>query len=177
MTVTTKLKINDFKRDDVLIMYGTEARNGTITWYDITQKSTINETNAEVVIEIGHFSLITALVKLQKLTLILPKDIVYRFNLLPFHYTMSVLVNKNSMHEELALLFVSQDVTTNSSIKSMSLLLWFNSKLKDLESYLYVPLIDKENSAFTAVKAFKSLYVLGKTTNWLTVNKEMLLSQ
>ena len=110
VTVTTKLKINDFKRDDVLIMYGTEARNGTITWYDITQKSTINETNAEVVIEIGHFSLITALVKLQKLTLILTKDIVYRFNLLPFSYTMSVLVNKNSMHEELALLFVSQDV-------------------------------------------------------------------
>ena len=110
VTVTTKLKINDFKRDDVLILHGTEARNGTITWYDITQNSTINETNAEVVIEIGHFSLITALVKLQKLTLILTKDIVYRFNFLPFNYMMSALVKKNSVHEELALLFVSQDV-------------------------------------------------------------------
>ena len=110
VTVTTKLKINDFKRDDVLILHGTEARDGTITWYDITQNSTINETNAEVVIEIGHFSIISALVKLQKSTLILTKDIVYRFNLLPFSYIMSVLVKKNSVQEELALLFVSQDV-------------------------------------------------------------------
>ena len=110
VTVTTKFKINDFKRDDVLILHGTEARDGTITWYDITQNATINEKNVEVVIEIGHFSLITVLVKLKKLTLILTKDIVYRFNLLPFSYIMSVLVNKNSVHEELALLFVSQDV-------------------------------------------------------------------
>ena len=110
VTVTTKLKIHDFKCDDVVILHGTEAGDGTITWYDITQNATINETNTEVVIEIGHFSLITALVKLQKLTLILTKDIVYRFNLLPFSYIMSVLVNKNSVHEELALLFVSQDV-------------------------------------------------------------------
>ena len=107
VTLTTKLKIIDFKRDDVLILHGTEARDGKITWYDITQNSTINETNAEVVIQIGHFSLITTLVKL---TLILTKDIVCRFNLLPFSYIMSVLVNKNSVHEELALLFVSQDV-------------------------------------------------------------------
>ena len=111
VTLTTKLKLNDFKRDDVLILHGTEAGDGTVTWYDITQNSaTINETNAEVVIEIGHFSIISALVKLQKSTLILTKDIVYRFNLLPFSYIMSVLVKKNSVQEELALLFVSQDV-------------------------------------------------------------------
>ena len=110
VTVATKLEINDFKCDDVAILHGTEARDGTITWYDVTQNATINETNAEVVIEIGHFSLITALLKLQKLTLILTKDIVYRFNLLPFSNIMSVLVNKNPVHEELAVLFVSQDV-------------------------------------------------------------------
>ena len=110
VTVTIKLEINDFKRDNVVILHGREAGDGTITWYDTTQNATINETNAEVVIEIGHFSLITVLVKLQKLTLIRTKDIVYRFNLLPFSYIMSVLVNKNSVHEELALLFMSQDV-------------------------------------------------------------------
>ena len=114
VTVTIKLEINDFKRDDVVILHGREARDGTITWNDITQNATINETNAEVEIEIGHFSLIAVLMKL---TLILTKDILYMFNLLPFSYIMSVLVNKNSVHEELALLFVSQDVYNEQSYR------------------------------------------------------------
>lgn len=110
VTLTAKLQIENFHSADVLILHGTETRNGKITWLDITHHSEINEKNAEVIVEFGHFSIIAALQRLQKMTTILAKDIVYRLNVLPFHYTMSVLVNKNSLREELALLFVSQDV-------------------------------------------------------------------
>ena len=107
VTLTTKLRTKNFQRENVVILHGTEARDGKITWHDITHKSKINETNGEVVIEMGHFSLVVSLVKL---ALIRTKDIVFRMNLLAFNYTMSALLNKNSMHDELALLFVSQDV-------------------------------------------------------------------
>lgn len=112
VTLTAKLKIESFRHsDEVLILHGTEARDGNITWRDITDNSEIDEKNAEVIVEIEHFSIITALKRLQKMTTILARDIVYRLNVLPFHYTMSVLVNKTSLREELALLFVSQDVS------------------------------------------------------------------
>ena len=110
VTLTAKLQIENFHSSDVLILHGTEARDGNITWQDITDKSKIDEKNAEVIVEIGHFSVITALKRLQKIINIRTKDIVYRLNVLRFHYTMSVLVNKNSLCEELAVLFVSQDV-------------------------------------------------------------------
>lgn len=110
LTLTTALKIKRFKRDDVFILHGAEARDGKITWQDVTRNSKINQATAEVVIELEHFSLILVLLRW---TLICAKDILSRFDLLSFKYTLVVLLNKNipsSVHDVLALLFVSQDL-------------------------------------------------------------------
>ena len=107
VTLTTRLRTKNFQPENIVILHGTEARDRKITWHDITHRSKINETTAEVVIEMDHFSLVASLVKF---ALIRTKDIVFRLNLVAFNYTMSALLNKNSMHDELALLFVSQDV-------------------------------------------------------------------
>ena len=105
VTLTTKFNIKHFKSDEILILHGTEARDGKITWQDITHLSKFNETKAEVNIEIERFSVIASL---WRLTLIRTKDIVSRLNLLAFNYSMSVLLDEN--RDKLALLFVSQDV-------------------------------------------------------------------
>lgn len=113
VTLTAKLNVKNSKSSDVLILNGTEGRDGNITWEDITHNSQfkmLDRTNAEVKIKMDHFSVIMALVRL---TVICVKDIVCRFNLFAFNYTMSVLLNENrpnSMYDELALLFVSKDV-------------------------------------------------------------------
>ena len=103
--LTTKFKIKNFNFDDVVILHGTEASDGRITWQDITHNSKIDEPNAEVNIKTERFSFIWALLRL---TVVRTKDIVTRLNLLAFNYIMSVLFNDN--RNELALLFVSQDV-------------------------------------------------------------------
>ena len=85
LTLTTALKIKRFKRDDVFILHGAEARDGKITWQDVTRNSKINQATAEVVIELEHFSLILVLLRW---TLICAKDILSRFDLLSFKYTL-----------------------------------------------------------------------------------------
>lgn len=114
LTLATKL-VSRFRSDDLLILHGFKAREGTtcITWHDITHTSRIDEANSEVVIEIYHFSLIAILLRLGRSTLLCTRDIVSRLNLVPFNYALSVLLKKSnpsSVHDELALLFVSQDV-------------------------------------------------------------------
>ena len=112
LTLATKIE-SRFRRHDVFILHGFKTREGNITWHDITRNSRIDEANAEVEIEIYHFSLIAILLRLGRSTLLCTKDIASRLNLVPFNYTLSVLLNKSnlsSVHDELALLFVSQDV-------------------------------------------------------------------
>ena len=112
LTLTSKLNVN-FNWDDVLIFHGSKSGSKKITWRDVTHNSKIDEANAEVVIEIEHFSIIAILYRLSRSTLLRTKDIVSRLNVLSFNYTLSVLLNKSnpsSVHDELALLFVSQDV-------------------------------------------------------------------
>ena len=111
MTLATKVE-SRFRCHDVFILHGFKAREGNITWHDITHNSRIDEADAGVDIEIYHFSLIAILLRLGRFTLLCTKDIVSRLNLVPFNYTLSVLLRSNpsSVHDELALLFVSQDV-------------------------------------------------------------------
>ena len=111
--LTTKFKMKNFRLDDVLILNGAEARDGKITWEDITRTSTLSildDTTVKVSIEVEHFSLIVALLKM---TLIRTKNILSCLNLLGFNYTMSLLLYVKRpffLDDELALVFVSQDV-------------------------------------------------------------------
>ena len=111
LTLATKVE-SRFRCHDVFILHGFKARDGNITWHDITHNSRIDQANAGVDIEIYHFSLIAILLRLGRSTLLCTKDIISRLNLVPFNYTLSVLLKSNpsSVHDELALLFVSQDV-------------------------------------------------------------------
>ena len=111
VTVTTKLAIEkEASLNDVLILHGTQERDGKIVWKDITHKSKIDLEKKEMKVEIEEFSRIAALLRL---TLILTKHIITRLNLTGFHYTLSVLFKGNHPHApygELALVFMSQDV-------------------------------------------------------------------
>ena len=110
VTLTTRLRTMEgglVREEGLLVLHGTEARDGKISWQDITQKSIISVANKEVSIKIKRFSFIEIL---WTLTPIRFREIVSRFNLMPINYTMSVLFNKNSPHHELALVFMSQDV-------------------------------------------------------------------
>ena len=113
VTLTTRFNIKNFKCDNILILHGSEAWDGKITWEDMVHNSTLmmlDETNAEVNIKVGHFSLIVFLLEL---SLTCREDIFSRLNKPAFNYKMSVLLNKNTVSSvcgELALLFVSQDI-------------------------------------------------------------------
>ena len=106
VTLTTKIKIHE-GGDGLLVLHGTEARDGKISWLDISQKSITNVEKKELNVEIERFSLIW---NLMTLTRIHTKAIVSRLNLSPFNYTMSVLFKTNSFDHELALVFMSQDI-------------------------------------------------------------------
>ena len=107
-----------------IILHGRKANNGEVVWQDVNRNSKIYQSQPlvhsflhdveknELRVEIDHFSLI-AVLRLLKTTLILTKDIVSRFNLLSFNYTLTVLFKENhphSRHGELALVFMSQDI-------------------------------------------------------------------
>ena len=102
----------NFDWNDVLILHGSKSGGEKITWHDVTHNSKVDEANTKVIIEIEHFSIIAILCRLSRTTLLCTRDILSRLNLLAFNYTLSVLLKKSntSMHDELALLFVSQDV-------------------------------------------------------------------
>ena len=109
----------NFDWNDVLILHGSKSGGEKITWHDVTHNSKIREANTEVIIEIEHFSIIAILRRLSRTTLLCTRDILSRLNLLAFNYTLSVLLKKSntSMHDELALLFVSQDVYSEQFYK------------------------------------------------------------
>ena len=116
VTLTTKFAIQDVKCSDVLALHGTDAGVGKIIWEDVTKNTQIDEKNQEVTIDVEHFSRIAVLLRWYWIR---TEDILSRFNLLAFHYTLLVMLKKscslskkvdNEFDEELALLFVSQDV-------------------------------------------------------------------
>ena len=114
VTLTTKFAVQDVKCSDVLVLHGTDANDGKITWEDVTKNAIIDENVQEVTIEIKHFSRIVVL--LLKYTR--SEDICPRFNSLAFHYDLLVFKKSRTsskevereVEEELALLFVSQEV-------------------------------------------------------------------
>ena len=116
VTLSVNYRLSDFKCEDFLILHGTEARDGNITWQDVTKNASIVETptNVEVTIEITSFSIYETLLRLTPY--IRPKDILMRLNLLAFSYKMSVFIS--SKQNELALLFVSQDVYNETFYRS-----------------------------------------------------------
>ena len=107
LELTSKLTVKSFTRDEVVILHGTEARDGKVVWQDITHNAKIDETHAALTIKTERFSVVAALLRR---TYIRTKDIVSRLNLTPFDYTISVLLQDTSHPNEIALLFVSQDV-------------------------------------------------------------------
>ncbi|KAL9970576.1 hypothetical protein ACROYT_G022977 [Oculina patagonica] len=111
VVVTTKLTINeDVSSSDVLVLHGTQARDGKIVWEDITHESKIDLEKKVLKVKIDGFSRIAALLRL---TSIFTKDIITRLNLTGFNYTLSVLFKDSQPHSpfgELALVFMSRDV-------------------------------------------------------------------
>ena len=106
LTVRLKEMISSF--DEVVILHGKETCFGKIAWQDIT-KNTIksNERSDEVLILTDRFSIIAAFIKR---TLILTKDIACRLNFLGFSHSLLVLFNDKSVPNQLAVVFVSEDV-------------------------------------------------------------------
>ena len=140
VTLITKFEIQGWKFSDVLILHGIEAGLGKITWEDITHSAKTDEASQEVIIELNHFSRIAVL---KRRTRIRFKDFVSRLNLHAFHYKLLVLRRGGSLSEkvgnevedELALLFVSEDVYHEQFYKLQK-----NSALVQLEKDEFVKL-------------------------------------
>ena len=95
-----------------IILHGTKAKNGEVLWQNVSHNSKIDLKKSELKVEIDRFSLI-AVLRLLRSTLIRTKDIVSRFNLISFNYTLTILFKEthpHSRHGELALVFMSQDI-------------------------------------------------------------------
>lgn len=103
--LTTKFTVSDFKKTDVIVLLGTEGKNG-ISWEDVTRYSNIDEACQEVTTEMEHFTTRWVLVR----TLIGLKHIGYWLTSTSFHYTLSVLMKKSDKGGILNLVFLSQDV-------------------------------------------------------------------
>ena len=140
VTLITKFEIQGWKFSDVLILHGTEAGLGKITWEDITHSAKTEEASQEVIIELNHFSRIAVLKRRTRIRL---KDFVSRLNLHAFHYRLLVLRRggslskkvRNQVEDELALLFVSEDVYHEQFYKLQK-----NSALVQLEKDEFVKL-------------------------------------
>ena len=111
VTLTIALDREELKSSDSLnVLHGTRTNHGKIVWKDITHDSTFDFEREELKVEITQFSLIAFLLRLSWIHL---KDIVTRLSAMPFKYTLSVLFksnNKYSPYDELALVFMSQDI-------------------------------------------------------------------
>ena len=94
----------------LLVLHGTPTTEGRIFWEDITNHSKFDLVKEELKVEITQFSLIALLLRL---SWIQAKDIVTRLSAMSFKYTLSVHFksnNKYSPYDELALVFMSQDI-------------------------------------------------------------------
>ena len=107
ITLTSRVKISQRVSNfhDVLVLHGTEAKDGTISWRDITQNTTINVPENAVVTSLDRFSKIAYLLTLTRMS---AKEIVSRLNLMPFKYSVSAFFRKSPT--ELALAFMSEDI-------------------------------------------------------------------
>ena len=140
VTLITKFEIQGWKCSDVLILHGTEAGLGKITWEDITHSAKTDEASQEVIIELNHFSRIVVLLRKTRIRAI---DFASRLNLHAFHYRLLVLRRcsslsekvRNEVEDELALLFVSEDVYHEQFYKLQK-----NSALVQLEKDEFVKL-------------------------------------
>ena len=140
VTLITKFEIQGWKFSDVLILHGTEAGLGKITWEDITHSAKSDEASQEVIIELNHFSRIVVLLRKTRIRAI---DFASRLNLHAFHYRLLVLRRgsslsekvRNEVEDELALLFVSEDVYHEQFYKLQK-----NSALVQLEKDQFVKL-------------------------------------
>ena len=140
VTLITKFEIQSWKFSDVLILHGKEAGLGKITWEDITHSAKTDEASQEVIIELNHFSRIVVLLRKTRIRAI---DFASRLNLHAFHYRLLVLRRCSSLSEkvlnevedELALLFVSEDVYHEQFYKLQK-----NSALVQLEKDEFVKL-------------------------------------
>ena len=92
---------------DFLVIHGTPNADGRTFWEDITHNSEVNLEKGELNVEITRFSLIAVMLRL---TWVQTKAIVTRFNFISFKYTLLVLFKSNSPFDELALVFMSQDI-------------------------------------------------------------------
>jgi len=112
--VTLQIKLTTetdaFQPSDVLVLHGTQARDGKIVWEDVTHQTNIDLQKKILEVKTNRFSRIAALLRLSS---ILAKNVLTRWNLWGFHYTLSVLFKDNHPHSplgELALVFMSHDV-------------------------------------------------------------------
>ena len=179
VTLTTNFEMKHFKCDDVLILEGTEDRDRKIVWRDITQASKLSlldDKIAEVIIEIEHFTLYEILCSLKSKSF---TEMVTRLNRGAFNYTISALHNKNSIHEELALLFVSQEVYHQQSYKENE-----SSALVQLQKEGFTELhvhstdMQEENRIYNNKKLHISVHLEEDcTTIWMTVNRNVFASR
>ena len=103
--LTTKFTISVSKKTDVIVLHGTEGRDG-ISWQDVTHYSTVDEASEEVTTEMEHFTVRLVLVRR---TLISLKSIAYWLTSFSFHYTLSVLMKKSDKGSKLNLVLMSQE--------------------------------------------------------------------
>ena len=103
--LTTKFTISVSKKTDVIVLHGTEGRDG-ISWQDVTHYSTIDDASEEVTTEMEHFTFRLVLVRR---TLICLKSIAYWLTSFSFHYTLSVLMKKSDKGSKLNLVLMSQE--------------------------------------------------------------------
>ncbi|XP_068705560.1 uncharacterized protein [Montipora foliosa] len=106
LTVSLEARISSF--DEVVILHGMQTTPTTIIWRDISHDPVGRKQTAdELLITTQRFSVIGAFIKK---TLILTRDIVYRLNLSAFNYSLLLLFNETSIPNQLAVVFVSEDV-------------------------------------------------------------------
>ena len=117
VTLTMALDIKKEKSTDaLLVLHGTPAAEGRIIWEDITHNSKLDLVKEELKVEITRFSLIAVLLRLT----IQAKQIATRLNFISFKYTLSVLFKSHDQHspyDELALMFMSQDIYQEKSYR------------------------------------------------------------
>lgn len=100
-----------------LVLHGKQALDGKIFWEDITDHTRFDLINGAVITEINGFFIIAVLLRS---IWVRSKEIVTRLNLMSFKYTLSVLYRcnlQNCSFEELALVFMSQDVYQEQSYR------------------------------------------------------------
>ncbi|KAL9967459.1 hypothetical protein ACROYT_G025681 [Oculina patagonica] len=103
-------KVKSHGIGNLIVLHGTPNADGRIYWEDVTYNSKFSLKKVELNVKITQFSLIAVLLRL---TWVQTKEIVTRFNLISFKYTVSVLFRGNheySPFDELAFVFMSQDI-------------------------------------------------------------------